>query len=189
VRLDRIYTRAGDGGVTALGDGRRLSKAAPRVEAYGTVDELNGVLGLFALEARGPVRPLLRDVQNDLFDVGADLCVPHADTPHARRALRVAPAQVERLERAIDRFNAHLAPLASFVLPGGSRASAWAHLARGVCRRAERRVAALAAAERVNPEALKYLNRLSDLLFVLARTMNGRGRRDVLWQPGRTART
>ena len=185
MRLDRIYTKTGDGGTTALGDGRRVLKTHPRVEACGAVDELNAVLGLLDQAVRGSVRDLVRTIQNDLFDVGADLCVPPANTPHARRALRISAGQVTRLERAIDRHNARLKPLASFILPGGSPAASWCHLARTVCRRAERRVAALMERERVNLEVLRYLNRLSDLLFVLSRVLNGRGKHDVLWVPGR----
>lgn len=186
VRLDRIYTRQGDGGTTALGDGTRVPKTSPRVEAMGAADELNAVLGLLAPHAGRAHAALIRSVQNDLFDLGADLCVPPSDRAQARRALRVSAGQVARLERAIDRINAALKPLNSFVLPGGTTGAAWAHLARTVCRRAERRLAALAAREPVSPQAGAYLNRLSDLLFVLARALNGGGRRDVLWQPGRS---
>jgi len=187
VRLDRIYTKAGDDGTTALGDGSRVPKTSLRVDAYGHVDELNAVLGLFALEVKGKGKGLVASVQNDLFDLGADLCVPPRATAHARRALRVTAAQVARLEREIDGLNAGLKPLTSFILPGGTLAASWCHLARTVCRRAERRVAALMEREPVNPEILRYLNRLSDLLFVLGRFMNDRGRRDVLWVPGRNA--
>lgn len=187
VRLDRIYTKAGDGGTTALGDGSRVPKTSPRVEAYGNVDELNAILGLLALHVNGKTGTLVRSIQNDLFDLGADLCVPPKETAHARRALRVTAAQVSRLEQAIDRMNPRLKPLTSFILPGGTPAAAWCHLARTVCRRAERRVAALTERETVNPDVLRYLNRLSDFLFVLGRALNGNGRRDVLWVPGRTA--
>jgi cob(I)alamin adenosyltransferase len=184
VRLDAIVTRAGDGGETALGDGTRVPKTHARVEAYGAVDELNAVIGLLAAAAPRSVRPLLARVQNDLFDLGADLCVPESERPAARRALRLAAGQTAWLEREIAARLARQRPLKSFVLPGGSPAAAWAHLARTVCRRAERRVAALAARERVQPEPLRYLNRLSDLLFVLARAFNADGRRDRLWIPG-----
>jgi cob(I)alamin adenosyltransferase len=185
VRLDRIYTKAGDTGMTSLGDGARVPKHHLRVECYGTVDELNSVLGL-AL-AQGVADPLgaeLRAIQNDLFDVGADLCVPG----EAGERLRLTPLYTEKLEQIIDRENAKLAPLKSFILPGGREAAAWMHVARNVCRRAERLVSELGALKeeqgRVNPEVLKYLNRLSDLLFVLARTLNDGGKADVLWQPG-----
>jgi cob(I)alamin adenosyltransferase len=187
VYLSRIYTKTGDGGETSLGDGTRVAKDHPRVAAYGSVDELNAVLGLLLTQA-GAVGEgeLLQSIQNDLFDVGADLCVPPAgeEAPGAR--LRVRPEQWARLEAAIDRLNATLTPLRSFVLPGGQPAAAWCHLARTVCRRAERDVVNLARHEKVNPEVIVYLNRLSDLLFVLARVYNNNGTADVLWQPGKT---
>jgi len=184
MRLDRIYTRGGDDGRTSLGDGERVPKFHPRVEAYGTLDEANACLGVALLHVVDPAaREALTLAQNDLFDVGADLCRPE-DADAARQPLRVSAAQVRRLEEAIDRFNAALEPLRSFVLPGGSAASAHLHLARTVVRRAERLVAELAAEEAINPEALKYLNRLSDLLFVLGRCENDQGRADVLWRPG-----
>jgi cob(I)alamin adenosyltransferase len=185
VRLDRIYTKSGDDGTTSLGDGKRVPKHHLRVEAYGTVDELSSVIGL--LVARGIREPLageLYAIQNDLFDVGADLCVPG----EAGERLRLTPVYTAQLETLIDRENAKLAPLKSFVLPGGSELAAWMHVARNVCRRAERLVSELAALPeetgRVNGEVLKYLNRLSDLLFVLARVQNEDGRADVLWKPG-----
>jgi cob(I)alamin adenosyltransferase len=187
VYLSRIYTRTGDRGETGLGDGSRVAKDHPRVAAYGSVDELNAVLGL--LLAHDPAQPeaeLLRSIQNDLFDVGADLCVPPAADEQPGARLRVRPEQGQRLEQAIDRLNENLAPLTSFVLPGGRPAAAWCHLARTVCRRAERDVVTLGHAEPVNPEVIVYLNRLSDLLFVLARIYNNSGRDDVLWQPGKT---
>ncbi|MCS6852632.1 MAG: cob(I)yrinic acid a,c-diamide adenosyltransferase [Gemmataceae bacterium] len=183
VYLSRIYTRSGDSGETGLGDGRRVPKDHPRVEAYGTVDELNAVLGwLLAQAPEMAEAALLRSIQNDLFDVGADLCVPEA--PSAANRLRVRPEQVARLEAAIDRLNAPLPALASFVLPGGNVAAAACHLARTVCRRAERAVVTLMRQEPVNSQVLIYLNRLSDLLFVLARVLNDHGVRDVLWVPG-----
>ena len=186
VYLSQIYTKSGDRGETGLGDGTRVPKDHARVEAYGQVDELNAVFGLLA--AYCPDAPegadLLRRVQNDLFDLGADLCVPRPKTDTPDPALRVTAKQAEDLERAIDRVNAPLAPLTSFILPGGTPAAAWLHLARTVCRRAERAVVALAAIEPVNPEAIIYLNRLSDLLFVLSRAANGGGAGDVLWVPG-----
>lgn len=183
VKLDRIYTRGGDGGDTSLGDGSRAAKHAPRIEACGAVDEANAAIGLARLHADGEDDAMLARVQNDLFDLGADLCVPHGGR-RAAGALRVAQAQVDRLEAEIDAMNAELAPLASFVLPGGTPAAAFLHRARTVARRAERRVAALAAAEEIAPPALAYLNRLSDHLFVMARRCNESGRADVLWRPG-----
>jgi cob(I)alamin adenosyltransferase len=187
VFLSRIYTKAGDAGETGLGDGRRVPKDHPRVEAYGQVDELNAVLGLLAAYCpEWPEGGLVRSVQNDLFDVGADLCVPPADGEPLGQRLRVTAAQAERLERAIDRVNEPLGPLHSFVLPGGTPAAAWLHLARTVCRRAERAVVALVRLEPVNPQVLVYLNRLSDLLFVLARSANDGGQADVLWVPGQS---
>ncbi len=189
VRLTRIYTKTGDKGTTALGDGRRVPKDAARIEAFGTVDELNALLGLAALslvDREGSA--LLRTIQNDLFDLGADLCVPERPKPGrtapARPPLRITEAHVRPLEEAIDRFNASLDPLNSFVLPGGTIPSSWLHLARTVCRRAERRAVTLARKETINPQTIIYLNRLSDLLFVMARRANDGGRADVLWVPG-----
>ena len=183
VYLSRIYTKTGDQGHTALGDGSRVQKDHPRVTAYGSVDELNAVLGLVILHSAEMEHELLRGIQNDLFDVGADLCLPNSD---GEQALRVKPQQAERLERAIDRLNERLQPLKSFVLPGGTQAAAWCHLARTICRRAERDVVTLARQEKINPHVIVYLNRLSDLLFVLARVCNCDGRDDVLWVPGQS---
>ena len=185
VRLNRIYTRTGDDGTTGLGDGTRLSKHDLRIEAYGTVDELSSQLGVVlasGADELGTLEEPLRAVQNDLFDVGADLCVPGA----SGERLRIRPSYVLALEQVIDRYNERLAPLTSFVLPGGRPLAARLHVARTVCRRAERLVSELLAREGagVNPEVLRYLNRLSDLLFVLARVANDEGRADVLWQPG-----
>jgi cob(I)alamin adenosyltransferase len=189
VYLSRIYTKTGDQGQTGLGDGSRVAKDDARVAAYGTVDELNAVLGLL-LSASPPEHPelkdLLRSLQNDLFDVGADLCLPPAAEEKPGQVLRVRPEQAQRLETAIDRYNADLAPLRTFVLPGGTSAAAWCHLARTVCRRAERDVVTLMRGAAVNPQVLIYLNRLSDLLFVLARVCNDNGRQDVLWVPGQS---
>lgn len=186
VILSKIYTRTGDDGTTGLGTGARVSKSSPRIEAYGGVDELSAILGLCRLHARGAAGLQLRTIQNDLYDVGADLCVPGGsdETPGLR--LRVTEAQVARIEKAIDRVNRRLRPIMSFVLPGGTPLAAWLHLARTVCRRAERSTVLLASEEALNPHVLHYLNRLSDLLFVLARDANGRGRKDVLWVPGGT---
>jgi len=183
VKLTKIYTRGGDGGETSLGDGARVRKDALRVEAYGTVDEANAAVGIARLHTQGEADAVLGRIQNDLFDLGADLCRPQ-DKGKAKSALRVSAAQVARLEIEIDVLNADLSPLESFVLPGGSAASAYLHLARTMTRRAERLAVALASAEPVNPEAVKYLNRLSDLLFVLARHCNDGGAGDVLWTPG-----
>jgi cob(I)alamin adenosyltransferase len=187
VILSRIYTKTGDSGDTGLGDGSRVAKDHPRVTAYGSVDELNAVLGLLvAAQAGLPEAELLRDIQNDLFDVGADLCVPEAKDQREGQRLRVRAEQAERLEKAIDRLNANLQPLKSFVIPGGTPAAAWCHLARTVCRRAERDVVTLSRQEPINPQVIVYLNRLSDLLFVLARVYNGQGKDDVLWVPGKS---
>ncbi|MBI1917540.1 MAG: cob(I)yrinic acid a,c-diamide adenosyltransferase [Planctomycetes bacterium] len=186
VFLSRIYTKSGDHGETGLGDGTRVPKDHPRVTAYGRVDELNAVLGLVLVHDLGTEADLLRSIQNNLFDVGADLCVPEGDGETPGQRLRVTAEQVARLEVAIDRLNAKLAPMTSFVLPGGTPAAAWCHFARTVCRAAERDVVTLAAKEHVNPQVVIYLNRLSDLLFVLACVCNDNGRGDVLWQPGKT---
>jgi cob(I)alamin adenosyltransferase len=187
VTLNRIYTRTGDGGETRLASGRPVSKASARVEAYGSVDETNAAIGVCRLHtAADPVLdPILARAQNDLFDLGADLATPPGGTAPA---LRMVASQVERLEQEIDTLNADLAPLTSFVLPGGSAASATLHVARTVCRRAERVAVSLARSEGedVSGEALRYLNRLSDLLFVAARWANDRGAADVLWAPGAT---
>lgn len=187
VFLSRIYTKSGDQGETGLGDGSRVAKDHPRVAAYGSVDETNSVLGLLLAscpELPAEIGELLRRVQNDLFDVGADLCYPAPAEETVGQRLRIQPAQVAYLETAIDRLNDPLEPLRSFVLPGGTSASAWCHLARTVCRRAEREVVTLGRESPVNAQALIYLNRLSDLLFVLARVLNGGGSKDVLWIPG-----
>jgi cob(I)alamin adenosyltransferase len=194
VQLTRIYTRGGDAGKTSLGRGERVDKHDLRVEAYGTTDEANSILGLarHAL-VRGGADPKLAEadamlgrIQNDLFDLGADLCTPEGKTKRDEQALRVVPSQTERLEREIDAMNAELKPLSSFILPGGSEAASWLHLGRTVARRAERSMTALAARETINPEAIKYINRLSDHLFVLARRLNDNGAADVLWIPGAT---
>ena len=183
VKLTKIYTRGGDAGETSLGDGARVRKDALRVETYGTVDEANAVVGLARLHTQGPADEILGRVQNDLFDLGADLCRPE-DGRKGEGGLRVSAGQVERLETEIDRLNADLAPLESFILPGGTPAAAHLHQARTVTRRAERLTVALAAEETVNDQAIKYLNRLSDLLFVMARHCNDQGAQDVLWTPG-----
>src|SRR6202030_2229583 len=183
VKLTRIYTRGGDTGETSLGDGSRVPKQSPRVEAYGTVDEANAAIGLARLHADAEADRMLARIQNDLFDLGADLCTPEGGARGAG-ALRIVAAQVKRLETEIDAMNAALRPLDSFILPGGTPAAAYLHLARTITRRAERLVSEFAASEPLNPEALKYLNRLSDHLFVLGRRVNDNGARDVLWRPG-----
>lgn len=186
VKLDVITTRGGDGGETSLGDGTRLRKDAPRIEAIGAVDEANAAIGLLRLHTKGEEDAMLARIQSDLFDLGADLCVPGAEHEGGRPRLRVAASQCARLEAEIAAMNAELPPLRSFVLPGGTPGAAQAHLARALARRAERAVVALAAVEAVNPEAVRYLNRLSDHLFVLARRLNGNGAGDVPWVPGAT---
>ena len=203
VKLTKIYTRGGDKGRTSLGDGSRVAKHDLRVEAYGTVDEANAALGLARLYAEGEAEAMLARIQHDLFDLGADLCRPEAE-PEAATAkkakkkgavetanaatkpapLRMVEAQVTRLEREIDQMNAALQPLESFVLPGGRAAAAYLHLARTTARRAERLMTALAEKNPINPVAIKYINRLSDHLFVLARYLNDRGKADILWRPG-----
>ncbi len=187
VYLSRIYTKSGDGGDTGLGDGTRVPKDHPRVIAFGEVDEVNAVLGL--LVAACPEfseLPLVRSIQNDLFDVGGDLCIPITEGEKPDSSLRITVGQVERLEKAIDRLNEPLSPLRSFILPGGSLAAGWLHLARTVCRRAERAVVTLAKLESINSQAAIYLNRLSDLFFVMARAANDNGAGDVLWVPGKS---
>ncbi len=191
VRLDKIYTRGGDAGETSLGSGKRVAKHSLRVEAYGTVDEANAVLGLARLHTGDDAGAMLEHIQNDLFDLGADLCRPQGESKgedgdggEGKEALRINTEQVARLEREIDDMNEDLEPLASFVLPGGSAASAHLHHARTVVRRAERLATELAASDPVNPQAIAYLNRLSDHLFVMARDLNGGGKDDVLWRPG-----
>ena len=181
VRLTRIYTRGGDAGETSLGDGARVAKDDVRVAAYGTVDEANAVIGLARRSAAHDIDRLLARIQNDLFDLGADLCRPGSAEDGK---LRVTETQVSRLESEIDAVNERLKPLESFILPGGSEAASYLHLARTVTRRAERLVVRLGRSETVNPAVLKYLNRLSDLLFVLARAANEDGAGDVLWVPG-----
>lgn len=188
VVLNRIYTRTGDKGDTALSDGTRVAKDSARVAAYGTVDEANATLGLARLHAEGDLAAAIARIQNDLFDLGADLARPamdkDAEAPYP--VLRIIDAQVDRLEREIDAMNARLEPLRSFILPGGSALAAHLHLSRTVARRAERAAVTLAAAGDANPAAIRYLNRLSDWLFVAARIANDDGRSDILWVPGAT---
>jgi cob(I)alamin adenosyltransferase len=189
VTLNKIYTRSGDAGLTGLGTGERRRKDDPRIEAYGAVDEANSFIGMArAIVLRAPEHAALAAafaaIQNDLFDLGADLCVPEGE--RRERSLRITEPQVDRLEREIDALNADLEPLKSFVLPGGSEAAAAVHIARAMVRRAERRMVTLAAApgEKVGVPALKYINRLSDFLFVAARHLNRAGEGDILWVPG-----
>ena len=186
VVLNKIYTSTGDAGQTALGNGARVDKHSARVTAYGTVDELNATLGLARLHTVGDLDVQLATIQNDLFDLGADLCRPDMDQDATADypPLRMIPGQVDRLEVEIDAMNDRLDPLRSFILPGGSAASAHLHLCRTVARRAERLAVELATVEQVNPAAVKYLNRLSDWFFVAARLCNDEGRDDVLWVPG-----
>lgn len=189
VRLTKIYTRGGDAGETSLGDRSRVSKLDERIAAYGTVDELNSLLGLVLAGGCAPsIREALLRVQNELFDLGADLCLPQEDSEKSQNALRILGSQVERLEREIDMMNKELAPLRSFVLPGGHPAAAYLHLCRTICRRAERLIVALAdrPGEKVSGQALAYINRLSDHFFVSSRWVNARGLGDVLWSPGAT---
>ena len=188
VKLTKIYTRGGDKGKTSLGEGARVSKTNPRVEAYGDVDETNAIIGLVRLHVTGQIGEMLARIQNDLFDLGADLCTPEQENPKYP-PLRIVKAQVDRLEDEIDEMNSELAPLNSFILPGGSVASSYLHLARTVCRRAERRMITLSDSEIVNPQAVAYANRLSDFLFVLGRFLNDKGTEDVLWVPGANRET
>lgn len=190
VKLNKIYTRTGDDGTTGLGSGERRLKSDVRVDAYGTVDEANSCIGLarpHTAEAHAEIDAMLGRIQNDLFDLGADLAMPDTGKPLGYEPLRIVAAQVVRVEQDIDALNANLQPLRSFVLPGGSPAAAALHIARTVARRAERLMVELAQkeGEHVNPEGLKYINRVSDFLFVAARAVNDNGKRDVLWVPGK----
>jgi cob(I)alamin adenosyltransferase len=185
VKLDKIYTRGGDKGETSLGSGVRVAKHDLRVEAYGTSDEANAILGIARLHTHGEADAMLARIQNDLFDLGADLCTPEGGERRSG-ALRVTPEQVARLEVEIDAMNENLNPLTSFILPGGTPAGAHLHLARTVTRRCERLLTELAMREELNPECVKYVNRLSDHLFQLSRHVNDDGKLDVLWQPGAT---
>jgi cob(I)alamin adenosyltransferase len=192
VKLNKIYTRTGDGGTTGLVRGPRRSKADLRIEAFGTVDEANSHIGFARTwtESMPKIDTMLARIQNDLFDVGSDLATPGADVEGAPPSLRVTPEQTEWLERQIDHFNEGLQPLTSFVLPGGTPLAAALHIARTQVRRAERTMVAVRAEEPdISAEAMRYINRLSDLLFVLARVANSNGAKDVLWQPGRYTKT
>ncbi len=186
VKLNKIYTRTGDKGDTGLADGSRIAKHAPRVAAYGDVDEVNAVIGLVRLHCDGDVDAMLSRIQNELFDLGADLATPGDDFSDTSQSLRIIPSQIERLEREIDEMNKDLEALTSFILPGGSAASAHLHHARTVARRAERTITSACQHTSLNPLAIQYINRLSDHLFVMARLMNNGGKADVLWRPGNT---
>jgi len=184
VKLNKIYTRTGDDGTTGLVDGSRTSKDAPRMAAIGDVDETNSAIGLAALHAGGEMLARLRTIQNDLFDLGADLATPGEDFTPGEMTLRIVDRQIKRLDSEIDAMNGAMQPLASFILPGGTPLGAALHLARSIARRAERTAVTAALAAPLNPLALAYLNRLSDWLFVAARHANGQGRDDILWVPG-----
>lgn len=184
VKLTKIYTRTGDDGTTGLVDGSRVAKDEPRMAAIGDVDEVNSLIGVAALHAEGEMLARLRTIQNDLFDLGADLATPGDDFAPGEMTLRIVPGQVARLEQEIDAVNAALSPLTSFILPGGTPLAAALHVARASSRRAERTAIAAARTTAFNPAALAYLNRLSDHLFVMARAANGGGEGDILWVPG-----
>ncbi len=185
VVLNKIYTKTGDKGETALGDGSRVAKTSSRVEAYGTVDELNSIVGIAVFHAEGKIREQLQTIQNDLFDLGADLCVPITQNVKAEYPpLRMVNTQTERLESEIDQVNKDLSPLRSFVLPGGTLLASYLHQCRTVARRAERLTVGLSKQESINPDTIKYLNRLSDWFFVMARVTNNNGKDDILWIPG-----
>ncbi|MBK47534.1 MAG: ATP:cob(I)alamin adenosyltransferase [Pelagibacteraceae bacterium] len=182
VKLNKIYTRTGDKGSTLLGNGKRVDKNSLRVDAYGSVDEANASIGLSILRTNTKIKKILRLVQNDLFDLGADLCIP--DKKNIKK-LKITNDRVDFLEKEIDGFNKELASLNSFILPGGSESSTYLHIARTITRRAERKVVALSKKEKINSVTIIYLNRLSDLLFVLARYTNSKGKKDILWKPGK----
>jgi len=184
VKLSKIYTRGGDKGQTSLTGGKRVAKDCARIDAYGSVDEANSVIGIARLSTDGSADEMLARIQHDMFDLGADLSTPGTDFSENDTALRITEPQVQRLEAEIDKMNEVLTPLKSFTLPGGSAASAYLHLARTVTRRAERHAISASREEAINPTAIKYLNRLSDHLFVLTRYMNDKGTKDVLWVPG-----
>lgn len=183
IKLNKIYTKTGDGGDTALGDGERVLKDSLRVSAYGNVDELNASIGIITLYANTELKRKLKNIQNDLFDIGADLCVPISEKNKDR--LRLSTNQIETLELEIDEMNSILEPLNSFVLPGGCRSATFLHMARTICRRAERSVVSLRSQEQINDNTLVYLNRLSDWLFVASRVENQENSTEVLWSPGK----
>ena len=182
VKLNKIYTKIGDKGSTQLGDGKMVNKDSLRVDAYGSVDEANATIGLSILRTNIKIKKILKIVQNDLFDLGADLCIP--DKKNTQK-LKITKDRVDYIEEKIDSFNKELSSLNSFILPGGSESSTYLHIARTVTRRAERKIVALSKKEKINPITIIYLNRLSDLLFVLARYTNNKGKKDILWKPGK----
>ena len=182
VKLNKIYTKIGDKGSTQLGDGKMVNKDSLRVDAYGSVDEANTTIGLSILRTNIKIKKILKIVQNDLFDLGADLCIP--DKKNTQK-LKITKDRVDYIEEKIDNFNKELSSLNSFILPGGSESSTYLHIARTVTRRAERKIVALSKKEKINPITIIYLNRLSDLLFVLARYTNNKGKKDILWKPGK----
>lgn len=182
VKLNKIYTKIGDKGSTQLGDGKMVNKDSLRVDAYGSVDEANATIGLSILRTNIKIKKILKIIQNDLFDLGADLCIP--DKKNTQK-LKITKDRVDYIEEKIDNFNKELSSLNSFILPGGSESSTYLHIARTVTRRAERKIVALSKKEKINPITIIYLNRLSDLLFVLARYTNNKGKKDILWKPGK----
>ena len=186
VKLDKIYTRGGDKGETSLGNGERVLKNSIRIDAFGTVDETNSILGIAIINLKSPLKEMIFRIQNDLFDLGADLCVPENDSLDYE-PLRITQIQVDRLEKEIDEMNSNLTPLQSFILPGGSSESAYLHLARTSARKAERLIISLSQKEKINPVSIKYINRLSDHLFVIARLVNkNKNQEDILWVPGKS---
>lgn len=186
VKLDKIYTRGGDKGKTSLGNGKRVYKNSIRIDAFGTVDETNSILGIAIIGLKSPLKEMIFRIQNDLFDLGADLCVPESDSLDYE-PLRITQTQVDRLENEIDEMNSNLNPLQSFILPGGSIESSYLHLARTIARKAERLIISLSQKEKINPVTIKYINRLSDHLFVIARLVNKHNQKeDILWVPGKS---
>ena len=185
IKLNKIYTRKGDKGSTLLGDGKKVLKHSTRVEAYGSVDEANAFIGLAILKSNKQIKTTLINIQNDLFDLGADLCTPEKKN---NKKLKITEKHISFIEKKIDFYNKSLSPLRSFVLPSGSESSIFFHIARTVVRRAERKVSDLLKKEKINPHTISYLNRLSDLLFVLARYANNKGKKDILWVPGKNIR-
>jgi len=186
VKLNKIYTKTGDKGSTSLASGKRVSKDHYRIKAYGTVDELNSILGIVRVKASSKVKKIISDIQNDLFDLGADLATPE-QKKYKFAPLRITENQVNRIEKSIDQYNKKLGTLNSFILPGGSESASFLHNARTVARRAETQAVALSKKEKINKEALRYINRLSDLLFVLSRVENNNGKKDILWKPGKNS--
>ena len=184
VKLNKIYTKTGDKGTTSLASGKRVAKDHYRIKAYGTVDELNSILGIVRVKASAKVKKIISDIQNDLFDLGADLATPE-QKKYKFTPLRITKKQVNRIEKLIDQYNKKLGTLNSFILPGGSESASFLHNARTVARRAETQTVALSKKEKINKETLRYINRLSDLLFVLSRVENNNGKKDILWKPGK----